>query len=272
MEFTELWSEQVREKYNKLHDVVVDNLPDVWLPLEFALSVKSILNIEGCKLPFAGIILGPPGSSKTAAIQKFRGFKHSYYTDSFTAKSIVSHSSAVKRDDLKKIDMLPRMENKLFLTPELAPIFSAKDEVLLETLGLLTRLMDGHGYQSDTGAQGHRGYDRDIMFTWVGAVVEIPYKVHKQLSKLGPKLYFFRLPRVEQTEEELLYYCQNISDTFGERDKRIHDALHEYLEVFENGCTGLPKIPFPTGETIEVNEILIKLANLLSRLRAVVPT
>ena len=46
-------------------------------------------------------------------------------------------------------------------------------------LGILTSVLDGHGYTSDTGAQGHRGYDEDIMFTWLGAAVDIPYKVHK---------------------------------------------------------------------------------------------
>ena len=39
--------------------------------------------------------------------------------------------------------------------------------------------------------QGHRGYDDEIMFTWLGTIVDIPYKVHKLLGTLGPKLYFF---------------------------------------------------------------------------------
>ena len=43
----------------------------------------------------------------------------------------------------------------------------------------MTRILDGHGYESDTGAHGHRGYNEKMMFTWIGAAVDIPYKVHK---------------------------------------------------------------------------------------------
>ena len=42
------WSERVRQKYNQLYDVVQENIPGVWPSLEFALSIKSILNIEDC--------------------------------------------------------------------------------------------------------------------------------------------------------------------------------------------------------------------------------
>ena len=41
--------------------VTLTNIPKLWPALEFALSVKSILNIKNCNLPFAGILLGPGG-------------------------------------------------------------------------------------------------------------------------------------------------------------------------------------------------------------------
>jgi hypothetical protein len=55
---------------------------------------------------------------------------------------------------LKKIDLLPKIRNKLFLTPELSPMFSVKDDDLNEILGILTRVADGQGYESDSGVQG----------------------------------------------------------------------------------------------------------------------
>ena len=57
-------------------------------------------------------------------------------------------------------------------------MFSAKDDDLLQALGILTRVADGQGNQSDSGAIGHRGYDANMMFAWMGAAVDIPYKVH----------------------------------------------------------------------------------------------
>ena len=108
------------------------------------------------------------------------------------------------RNKLKKIDLLPKIRNKLFLTSELSPMFSVKDDDLIEVLGLLTRIADGQGYESDSGAQGHRGYSGTMMYCWLGAAVDIPRKVFKLLGTLGPKLYFFRMPWVPVKEEEYL--------------------------------------------------------------------
>jgi hypothetical protein len=185
---SEDWKLQLGDKYQNLKNVSNDNLPGLWDSLEFEISIQKILNIADCTLPFAGIVLGSPSSLKTVGIELFRKWHHVFYTDSFSAKSMVSHSTAVKKEDLPKIDMLPKIRNNLLLTPELSPTFAKKDDDLIEILGILTRVLDGHGYESDTGAHGHRGYNEPMMFTWVGAAVDIPYKVHKYLGTLGPKL------------------------------------------------------------------------------------
>ena len=62
--------------------------------------------------------------------------------------------------------MLSKMKNKLFLISE-APTFAAKEDDLIQVLGIMTRILDGHGYESDTGAHGHRGYCEEMMFTWI---------------------------------------------------------------------------------------------------------
>lgn len=40
------WSEKLLEKYNTLQAIVSNNLPNLWPALEFALSIKTILNIK----------------------------------------------------------------------------------------------------------------------------------------------------------------------------------------------------------------------------------
>lgn len=270
-------AQKIREKHQQLFDVTMKNLPDLWLPLEFALSVKSILNIKGCTLPFGGILLGVPGSSKTAVIELFRGLPHTFYSDSFTPKSFVTHNSAVQKEKLKELDMLPKIKNKFFLAPELAPIFSSEDKDLLQLLGILTRVLDGQGFESDSGAQGHRAYKGDYMFTMVGASVDIPYKVYKHLSTLGPKLYFLRLPRVEHNED---YYLKNMNTNFQEKLGEIRNALHEYIAYFEMNPDiipseekdGPPKIPMNYDKNEELaRKHLVQLAQLLAPLRAAVP-
>jgi hypothetical protein len=139
---TEQWIVKLKEKYQNLQQLVNKNLPNLWLSLEFQLSILRILNIQDCTLPFAGIVLGRPSSLKTVGIELFRKWHHTYYTDNFSAKAFVSHSTAVLKEELVEIDMLPKIKNKCFLTPELAPTFAAKDEDLIQVLGIMTRILD----------------------------------------------------------------------------------------------------------------------------------
>src|SRR5437867_5624140 len=100
--------------------------------------------------------------------------------------------------------MLPKIKNKFFLCSELSPMFTKKQEEINETIGLITRLLDGQGLVTNTGACGQRGYEGEHMFTWLGASVDIPYRVHKLMGNLGPKLHFLRLPKTKKTEDALV--------------------------------------------------------------------
>jgi hypothetical protein len=275
---TEQWQIKLKEKYQNLQQLVNKNLPSLWLSLELELSILRILNIQDCTLPFAGIVLGRPSSLKTVGIELFRKSHHTYYTDNFSAKAFVSHSTAVPREELVEIDMLPKIKNKCFLTPELAPTFAAKDEDLIQVLGIMTRILDGHGYESDTGAHGHRGYNEEMMFTWIGAAVDIPHKVHKLLGTLGPKLYFLRLPKADKSEDDYLAQIQN--DDFSSKVKEVQEALFDYLRWFEIGPemtinkeSSLPKMQWNFEKDDKQTLIyIIRLARLLAHLRGVVPT
>ena len=57
------------------------------------------------------------------------------------------------------------------MSPELSPTFSKKDDELIEILGIFIRVLDGKGYESDTGAHGHRGYVGEFMFVWLGPLL-----------------------------------------------------------------------------------------------------
>ncbi len=289
------WSyEELKIKYENLKEVTLKNLPELWPALQFTLTVKTILNIKGLDLPFIGIVLGPPSSMKSVAVDLFKGYKHTYYTDDFSPRAFVSHISGKTEKELRKVDLLPKMRNKHFLTPELSPMFSVKEDDLHHVIGRLTRIADGEGYSNDSGAQGHRGYEGKMLFVWTGAAVEIPYKVHKLLSYLGPKLYFFRIPFIEKTENE---YFDRRQDDFHIKRQLVKSALFEYLYYFEmnpniiiepeqdtesmiwngdakdldtNNEDGmLPKIEMhPEGDDPEAYRMIIRLAMMLAHLRA----
>lgn len=139
----EEWNSNVIEYYQKLYKTVNENMPELSIPLDFALSIKTILNIKGCTLPFAGILLGPPSSLKSQAVELFRKWKNIYFTDNFTPRSFISHYAGQTEEKLKKIDMLPKIKDRMFLCSELSPMFMKKEEELNEIIGLLTRVLDG---------------------------------------------------------------------------------------------------------------------------------
>lgn len=276
----ETWRVQLSEKYNNLMRVIDENLPQLRLQIELQLSVKSILNIKSCTLPLAVIVLGAPSSLKTQGIELFRKWPTTYYTDNFSARSFVSHNTSVTREQLEEIDLLPKIKNKIFLTPELAPTFASKDDDLIQILGIITRVLDGHGYFSNSGAHGGRGYKDQIMFVWVGAAVDIPRKVHKYLATLGPKLYFLRLPKEVYNNPEEEYLKQIKGVDFGRKVSAINDALFDYLKWFElcpfaevEKISGLPKIAWnPDKDNEESLKYIIRLGRLLAHLRGSVPT
>jgi hypothetical protein len=227
-------------------------------------------------LPFAGIVLGRPSSFYTVGLELFRKWNIVFYTDNFSGRAFVSHTTNVSKDKLAQIDLLPKIKNKLFLTPELSPTFAKKDEELIEILGIMTRVLDGQGYESDTGAHGHRGYTGSHMFVWIGAAVDIPWKVHKYLATLGPKLYFLRLPHADKTEDE--YLNEMNEDNFDIKVSVVKESLFDYLSWFEK-CPdviiekGIPKIAWDNRRNDQNTlRMIIRLAKLLGHLRCIVPT
>ncbi|MDN5846703.1 MAG: transcriptional regulator [Candidatus Nitrosocosmicus sp.] len=183
---------------------------------------------------------------------------------------------ALTEEQLQKIDMLPKMKNKLVLTPELAPLFTGNEDELQKTLGIKTRVLDGHGLENDSGAHGHRKYG-DTMFVWLGAAVEIPFRVWKLLGTLGHKIYFLRPALKKKTVEDLKRIAK--SNNFSSINKEIEEALLDYLKTFDAAPEVDGKIKIENeivkvrwneekeGEQDKVIGYISQLANLLASLR-----
>jgi hypothetical protein len=154
---SEAWRDGLTHRYNGLRDAVNANIPEIWQGLEFALSSHRILNIHGCTLPFIGIVLARPGTYKTVTLSLIELWYCTFYTDSFSPKSWITHTTAKdSEEELGKLDMLPKIKDRLFLTPELAPLFTMDEKDLGLVWGTITRIADGHGLATDSGAWGHR--------------------------------------------------------------------------------------------------------------------
>lgn len=275
----EEWRATLLSKYEQLKSITEQNIPGLWLPLEFVISIKCILNIRNITLPVIGLILGPPSSLKSVAVNMPKGARDTFAVDSFSPKSFVSHNSNLTEEQLQEIDLLPKIKNRLFMVPELSPLFTSKEEDLENIIGMIVRLGDGEGYTSASGAKGTRGYGGPTMFCWLGAAVEIPYKIHRTLSRLGPKMYFLRLPLSVNDEDTLLRTMQQ--DNFKERVGAVKAALFDYLEYLES-CpameidpeSGIPKLNWNAADSRQnqAQRYIIYLAELLAYLRGTVTT
>ena len=85
-----------------------------------------------------------------------------YRCDTFSPKAFVSHAANVKVEQLKNIDLLPKIDLKLLITKELAPVFRGKQDELIDRFSILISVLDGRGFVSSSGSRGTRGYDYPI--------------------------------------------------------------------------------------------------------------
>src|SRR5206468_9444653 len=169
-------------------------------PAEVCASVVTQLLLNDVANPFALVLLDVPSSGKTIAENFFDVPRLSYTTDHFTPASLVSNASNVKREELIKVDMLPRIRYKTLIVRDLAPIFGAKEDALLEMVGRLTRALDGEGLETDSGVHGQRGYKGDYLFMMLAGSTPLSPRVYKVLGTLEAGYSFFNsIPRLRAT-------------------------------------------------------------------------
>ena len=275
----EQWQVSVENAYQKLHKTVDDNMPQAWPGIEFILSLKAILHIKEITLPYIGIILGPASGVKSVALKLLRDRPYTFFTDKFNPAAMVSHVATLP-SGMKEGDqhMLNKMKNCVVLAPELATLFSGREEQVMEIIQLMTRVADGDGLETDSGL-GHKGVTGKIMFVMGGAGAEFSPMVYGLLSTFGAKLYFFRLPIVEKTLQQ---YVEDLKgDQFTIKFKRMKDGMNEYLDVFESCPIAepeeglqyyLPKISlqkFRMNDCDDAIDIIVHLGKLLRHLRNV---
>lgn len=271
-----IWRQELEQKRKALEYITNTNFGDKYSILETLLSVKIQNKISDITQPFALILMGDPSSHKSTLLYVVSALPDCYQSDSFTPKSFVSHAANIKKAELVKTDLLPRIKQKTLITPELAPLFSADPDKQLEMFGTLTKVLDGKGLQTDSGVHGQRGYVGDYYFNWIGAVVEIPHRVWKILGNLGPKMYFLRIPPEEittkQRQEKLL------KDLKG---KHYNKKLGEAIDAVKGFWATIESFPEQTDGKIvwnsvqdshEVLEKITLMADILAKLRATVPS
>jgi hypothetical protein len=254
--FTE-WQETVKQQF-----------PDCAFAAETGLSVISQLLIKDITNPFALVLVDVPSSGKTITTNFFDGLEGlTYASDKFTPASFVSNASNVKREKLAEIDLLPRLRYHMFLVRDLATLFSKREDDLQECLGILTRVLDGEGFKTDSGIHGERAYIGEYLFMMMAASTPISSRVWRIMGSLGSRLFFLNMNARNKSEHELADQLVSTAVKDKERACRIitkhflFGLWHRHQEGIEWNRQGDPR---------ECLLVITRCAKLLANLRGIV--
>lgn len=260
----------MKVRVEPLRDIIGAAFPDLWSPVEAVLSTVLAMVPDDVMNPPTCILTGPASSGKTTVLDFLSEIKGiSYRSDRFTPRALVSHAANVRRKDLDEIDLLPRIQHRALVTPELAPMFRGKEEVLTETFAVLTAVLDGHGYIGDSGTQGRRGYVGDYLFAWLGATTPLPTYVWRVMAQLGSRLSFYAMPDGDLTDAELDDALAG--EPYRRRVEACRNAVGVFLPERFREYGGVRGVRWDrTGDSPVIRDRLKALARLVAKLRGIV--
>lgn len=254
--------------FDKWEEVIKANFPDLLFSAEIGLSTIAQVLINDVTNPFAVVLVDVPSAGKTITINFFAEIEGlTYATDKFTPASFVSNAANVKKEKLKEVDLLPRLQYKMFLIRDLATLFSKRDDDLNECLGILTRVLDGEGFNTDSGIHGRRQYVGEYLFMLLAASTPISPRVWKMMGNLGSRLFFLNMNSKDKTDIELAE--QLGSTAYKTKEKACQEATRQLLEtLWSQNPEGIDWDN--AGDEHELKIIIGRCARLLACLRGVI--
>lgn len=256
--------------YDEWHQIINANFPDLVFASKLCMAVTCQLLINDVANPFGVVLVDVPSAGKTITLNFFDGIDGiTYTTDKFTPASFVSNASNRKKEELKDIDLLPRIKDKVFIVRDMATLFSKREDDLNELLGLMTRVFDGEGLKTDTGVFGARHYSGDYNFMFMAASTPPTNRIYKMMSTLGSRLFFVNLRSRDKSEDELAE--QLGSSTYKHKQSECHDATERRLQTLWATYPG--GIDWDMSQDKHEHKVIIgRCARLLARLRGAVKT
>jgi hypothetical protein len=244
--------------------------PALWPVVEAALAAILAMVAKDVVNPPTLHLVGPASSAKTTVLDMLCGHDGiTYRSDKFTPKALVTHAANVRKSELANIDMLPKIKHKALITPELAPMFRGNEDALTDTFAILTAVLDGHGYISDSGTQGQRGYTGDYLFAWLGATTPLPWPVWKVMAQLGSRLFFYQMPDNSLTADDIATSLAGGS-SYRTRLEEAREKVGEFLRLRLDALGGVRGVTWNRTADRGVLTEIAQYARLLAQLRGVV--
>jgi hypothetical protein len=213
--------------------------PELWQATRAALGVVGSLSLKNRDHCLALVFVGASGQGKSITVRMVSptlpdAKQYLARVDNFTPASFVSHAANRSAEDLEKIDLLPKIKNRVMVTKELAPLFTGDEKELKKNFATLTSVLDGNGYETSSGAHGSRGYSGEYLFNWIGATTPIPDRTYRVMAQLGNRFLFYHIESQEPTEADLLGFAERYrgNDTVSEFQTELNNLIVRHFEKY----------------------------------------
>lgn len=253
---------------------VTKHFPHLWPAVEAGLATCATLLLSDNVNPVALIYVGPPSAGKTTVVNMFdgaavKGQPLCYRSDKFTPAAFVSQSAKATTQQLRHVDLLPRIRHRVLLTPELSTMFRGKEDELAERFSIITRVLDGQGLLTDSGTHGRRGYEGDYLFAWLGCTTPFQPSVWKVLAQLGSRLFFLVMDALaDPSIEELIDAGRHTEASFRQGCEECRATVHTFLEILFTSHIGVRGMVWKAdADPREILETIARCAKLLAVMR-----
>ncbi len=251
--------------FEQLESIIERYFPDKFDYLKIVLAAGySTLFINGITQPISLFLLGDPSTKKSSLLEITRNLDKVLWSDIFSPASFISGAR-----DIEGGDLLPRLRNKCLVTPELGVLF--KDRNLPQTLGLLTRLLDGFGYVRHTGF-GEVGIHENVRFNWCAAIVKIQPKHWDLFGHLGHRLLFLHLENENESAEAVENRLVRMITEDRDYIEKLSICRNAVIAFFQNIQARYPNgVTWNTAmDNPRAKQIIVRAALMLKSLRGTI--
>ena len=219
-------SEKLRENIITLKSQLNNN-STLFLGIVTALSVSTQMSIEGVSHPFTIFFTGN-ATDKNFITKCFKDNSNFYYTNTFTPKSIVSHSPRIKTWKIGENDLLPKIRNKVLFSSNSDALFLGNKPTVTNNISIMDSVLDGNGYESHSAVFANRGYKGNYNFVWLGTITNLNDKFWSSIGMMNNKPLFFELNNQSSNSiDELtrLVSNDNMEESIIEQIKKIWEII-----------------------------------------------
>ena len=261
-------SEKLSEKTVTLKSQL-DNNPTLFLGIVTTLSASAQMSIEGVSHPFTIFFTGN-ATDKNFITKCFKNNSNFYYTNTFTAKSMVSHSPRIRTWKIRENDLLPKIRNKVLFSSNTDALFLGNKPTVTDNISLMDSVLDGNGYESHSAVFANRGYKGDYNFVWSGTITNLNDRLWSSIGMMNNKPLFFELNNSSSNSIDELTNLVSNSD-MGES---IVEQIKKIWEIFSKAShNGEKHLKWDTeNDDKKTIEHISKICIFLSHIRAHIAT